>query len=97
MSQCHKIIILASENQMFKILYMKITKTALDVFNIWLRRAKGCELTYAELISILTSNECGVNPDFEGLPLNFMQDVYEALCAAREKMLKHERLKKGLR
>ena len=73
---------------------MKITRTAPDVFNIWFRRTKGCELTYAELISILTSNECGVNPDFEGLPLNFMQEVYEALCAARENMLKHEKIKK---
>ena len=97
MSQCHKIIIFAFENQLFKYLNIKITRTAPDVFNIWLRRAKGCELTYAELISILTSNECGVNPDFEGLPLNFMQEVYEALCAARENMLKHEKIKKGLR
>ena len=76
---------------------MKIMRTAPDVFNIWFRRTKGCELTYAELISILTSNECGVNPDFEGLPLNFMQEVYEALSSAREKMLKHEKIKKGLR
>ena len=82
--------ILAFENQPIKYLNMKITRTAPDVFNI-------CELTYAELTAFLTSNECGVNPDFEGLPLNFMQEVYEALCAAREKMLKHERIKKGLR
>ena len=69
-------------------------RTAPDVFNIWFRRTKGCELTYAELTSILTSNECGVNPDFEGLPLNFMQEVYEALSFERENMLKYERIKK---
>ena len=49
------------------------------------------------LVAILTSMECSVNPDFEGLPHDFMQEVYEALSSAREKMLKHERIKKGLR
>ena len=70
--------------------------TAPDVFNIWFRRTKGCELTYAELTSILTSNECSVNPDYEGLPLDFMLEVNDKLYSAREKMLKHERLKKRL-
>ena len=97
MSQCHKIIILASENQMFKILYMKITKTALDVFNIWLRRAKGCELTYAKLNAILASMECSINPVCEGLPLDYMKEVNEKLYSARKKMLKHEKIKKSLR
>ena len=73
---------------------MKITRTAPDVFNIWLRRAKGCELTYAELTAILTSMECSVNSDYEGLPLDFMLEVNDKLYSAREKMLKHERLKK---
>ena len=76
---------------------MKITRTAPDVFNIWFRRTKGCELTYAELTSILTSIECSVNPDYEGLPHDFMQEVNEKLYSAREKMLKHEKIKKGLR
>ena len=69
---------------------MKITRTAPDVFNI-------CELSDAELNAILTSIECSVNPVCEGLPLNFMQEVYEALYSAREKMLKYERTKKMLR
>ena len=69
---------------------MKITRTAPDVFNI-------CELSEAELNAILTSIECSVNPVCEGLPLNFMQEVYEALYSAREKMLKYERTKKMLR
>ena len=83
-------IILAFENQPIKYLNMKITRTAPDVFNI-------CELTYAELTAILTSIECSVNPVCEGLPLNFIQEVYEALYSAREKMLKYERTKKRLR
>ena len=83
-------IILAFENQPIKYLNMKITKTAPDVFNI-------CELTYAELTAILTSIECSVNPVCEGLPLNFMQEVYEALSFECENMLKYERIKKGLR
>ena len=87
----------ASEYQLFKFLNMKITRTAPDEFNIWLRRAKGCEFTNAELTAILASIDFSVNPDFEGLPLNFIQEVYEALSSAREKMLKHERIKKGLR
>ncbi len=78
----------ASEYQLFKFLNMKITRTAPDVFNI-------CELSEAELNAILTSIECSVNPVCEGLPLNFMQEVYEALYSAREKMLKYERTKKG--
>ena len=82
--------ILAFENQPIKYLNMKITRTAPDVFNI-------CELTYAELTAILTSMECSVNPDYEGLPHDFMQEVNEKLYSAREKMLKHERIKKGLR
>ena len=90
-------IILAFENQPIKYLNMKITRTALDVFNIWLRRAKGCELTYAKLNAILASMECSVNPVCEGLPLDYMKEVNEKLYSAREKMLKHERLKKGLR
>ncbi len=53
-----------------------------------------CELSEAELNAILTSIECSVNPVCEGLPLNFMQEVYEALYSAREKMLKYERTKK---
>ena len=80
-------IILAFENQPIKYLNMKITRTAPDVFNI-------CELTYAELTAILTSIECSVNPVCEGLPLNFMQEVYEALSFERENMLKYERIKK---
>ena len=56
-----------------------------------------CELSEAELNAILTSIECSVNPVCEGLPLNFMQEVYEALYSAREKMLKYERTKKRLR
>ena len=95
MQQCNNAtmqqnIILAFENQPIKYLNMKITRTAPDVFNI-------CELTYAELTAILTSIECSVNPDYEGLPLDFMKEVNEKLYSAREKMLKHERLKKGLR
>ena len=69
---------------------MKITRTAPDVFNI-------CELSEAELNAILTSIECSVNPVCKGLPLNFMKEVNEKLYSAREKMLKHERIKKGLR
>ena len=38
--------------------------------------------------------ECSVNPDYEGLPLDFMLEVNDKLYSAREKMLKHERLKK---
>ena len=56
-----------------------------------------CELTYAELTAILTSMECSVNPDYEGLPLDYKKEVNEKLYSAREKMLKHERIKKGLR
>ena len=85
-----QIIIFTFENQPIKYLNMKITRTAPDVFNI-------CELTYAELTAILTSMECSVNPDYEGLPLDFMLEVNDKLYSAREKMLKHERLKKGLR
>jgi len=40
--------------------------------------------------------ECSVNPDYEGLPLDFMLEVNDKLYSAREKMLKHERLKKWL-
>ena len=40
--------------------------------------------------------ECSVNPDYEGLPLDFIQEVNDKLFSAREKMLKHERIKKGL-
>ena len=90
MSKCLRNIIFAFKNQLFKFLNMKITRTAPDVFSI-------CELTYAELNAILTSMECSVNPDYEGLPIEFMQEVNEKLYSAREKMLKHERLKKGLR
>ena len=90
MSQCHKIIIFAFEIQLFKYLNIKITRTAPDVFNI-------CELTYAELTAILTSMECSVNPVCEGLPLDYMKEVNEKLYSAREKMLKHEKIKKGLR
>jgi hypothetical protein len=97
LSQCPQITIFTFEFQLFKYLNMKITRTAPDVFNIWFRRTKGCELTNAELTAILASIDFSVNPDFEGLPLNFMQEVYEALSSAREKMLKHERIKKGLR
>ena len=87
MSQCPKITILAFEIQLFKFLNMKITRTAPDVFNV-------CELTYAELTAILTSMECSVNPDYEGLPLDFMKEVNEKLHSARENMLKHEIIKK---
>ena len=95
MSKCRNVEMskkyyLCNENQLFKFLNMKITRTAPDVFNI-------CELTYAELTAILTSMECSVNPDYEGLPHDFMKEVNEKLYSAREKMLKHERLKKGLR
>ena len=38
--------------------------------------------------------ECSVNPDYEGLPLDFMLEVNDKLYSAREKMLKLERLKK---
>ena len=86
----HLFYIFATKNQQINFSTMKITRTAPDVFNI-------CELTYAELTAILASIDFSVNPDFEGLPLNFMQEVYEALSSAREKMLKHERIKKGLR
>ena len=82
-----QIIIFTFENQLIKYINMKITRTAPDVFNI-------CELSEAELNAILTSIECSVNPVCEGLPLNFMQEVYEALYSAREKMLKYERTKK---
>ena len=84
-----QIIIFTFENQLIKYINMKITRTAPDVFNI-------CELTYAELTAILTSMECSVNPDYEGLPLDFMLEVNDKLYSAREKMLKHERLKKWL-
>ncbi|MBO7558493.1 MAG: hypothetical protein J6T52_08370 [Bacteroidaceae bacterium] len=85
-----QIIIFANENQLFKFLNMKITRTAQNEFNI-------CELSAAELNAILTSIECSINPDFEGLPLDFMQNFHKDLCAERERMLKHERIKKTLR
>jgi hypothetical protein len=41
--------------------------------------------------------ECSVNPVCEGLPLDYMKELNEKLYSAREKMLKHEKIKKGLR
>jgi hypothetical protein len=74
---------------------MKITRTAPDEFNIWLRRAKGCELSSAELTAILTTIECSVHPECEGLPQDFMQRLHENLCSARGRMVQHERMKKN--
>ena len=87
---CTIIIIFAFENQMFKFLNLKSKSTTQYVFNFY-------EASNTELNDILTSIECSINPDFEGLPLDFMQNLHKNLCAARERMLKHERIKKTLR
>ena len=67
---------------------MKITRTAPNEFNI-------CELSSAELTAILTSIESSVHPECEGLPQDFMQQLHENLCSARERMVQHERIKKN--
>ena len=68
---------------------MKITRTAPDEFNI-------CELSSAELTAILTSIESSVHPECEALPQDFMQQLHENLCSARERMVQHEKIKKSL-
>ena len=60
---------------------MKITRTAPDVFNIWFRRTKGCELTYAELTSILTSIELSTKYNLQGTGVFFELIIrYVVLC-----------------
>ena len=67
---------------------MKIKRTAPDAFSI-------DELTSSELFAILTTIERSVNPATEGFPTDFMQNLHESLCSARERMMQRERTKKN--
>ena len=85
----HLFFTFASENHPTKFCLMKITRTEADAFSI-------TELTSAELNAILTSIEREVHPESEGMSADFMREVHESMCAARERMVQRERIKKNL-
>ena len=81
MSPCLLFIIFAPDNQPIKFCPMKITRTAPDEFNIWLRRAKGCELSTAELTAILISIELSTKYNLQSTDVFFELIIrYVVLC-----------------